>query len=35
MFRICIIDDDKEKIGTYLRGIQIVGTRNFKFNFNK
>ena len=24
---VCIIDDNKEKIGTYLRGIQIVGTR--------
>ena len=24
---VCIIDDNKEKVGTYLRGIQIVGTR--------
>lgn len=24
---VCIIDDNKEKIGTYIRGIQIVGTR--------
>jgi FlaA1/EpsC-like NDP-sugar epimerase len=24
---VCIIDDNKEKVGTYIRGIQIVGTR--------
>lgn len=24
---VCIIDDNKEKVGTYIRGIKIVGTR--------
>lgn len=25
---VCIIDDDKNKIGTYIRGIPVIGSRN-------
>ena len=38
---VCIIDDNKEKIGTYIRGIQIIGSRKQikqsveKYNINE
>lgn len=25
---VCIIDDDTQKVGKYIRGVKVVGTRN-------